>query len=1644
MPEKPILPWISVNNYMQDEYRATVVDLALRHLAHASKDLREFAKRKLSEAVAVRGFRSFDRAPVDVARPYVVKEMKQAPGVATAIICLWAESERKLIQELQVAAEAEGLRFHAGWSWQEAQAGFCPFEEMTSLAKCTEMLTEDKSSPEADHLWLAALWLSRALISAPSGAVLESSASSSREEISIDRDEISPERVSGTTEEPVDPGETLIALRQSVQECGDAVQRAHKTTIVKAQAVLKAVEASDPAKSEAQLVVLQDALAVWQDEENFLDEVVQQAQRRLFLELEVRPDLDLNVSMSALLDRKEPKHISSVVAAERVSLALNRVLEYDREKQDVLDQLDQIHTSVVGLQNDIAQWMQDESFDIEGAFPFEGDEAEVTLTEARASLEQAIAGRDKLEARRSQLRELSLNRIATMINRLQELGVPTETNIVDDFTLGALTSSRLIDLTSHKLWLIEQALVKEVDQQEMKAKATAPDTLAAELQSEWDGEKFVGLLDRLAGEKRDVEGVLLLLGASATHPRAKSLNLPRSVVRSLLRGIGQLSRRVRLFELLNLLAPDLLKGWETTDEIAQAELCLVFLAGQYSRHRLPSRFLWQLSVEWPVDGMSNWNRLWQSALMDEPLSVITVDQDDDWMSRLEQARSRAAQMMAREHGVFVRLNSLKSRRHAALLRDEIMPDFLSCFNQLQKIEADMQSAAQHELYPLLAQLEELVTGELTRALHEDTLIEIYEAGAVEVGIDDSNPFHRRTALRVLEDCARSIQDYGQALLEFGRIQVQHDTKVTREALRSELTVLPELTSLGQAALEQIAQGVEGEMSEWHEETARSLAAQQLSHELLSQAVYVSRFPRVVGYLTGARLDWTRLLERLLNDLAEPIDPDGAALLLIEQEAPNQVLLLTQYVSLDIQKQAQSLKRDKEQEVGALETGLIKAGGRVEDLFSDRELGRWRLVGQELKERLAVQEALRRDEEQQIQNQAHQLRHTINTLDMTLFEARGTIPTDVYQMVEQGLNLARKATGTDVLFEAVETYLQEIRYRLEHQSWPLAELQKAISQLEQAVAGESRDKGVTIGAEEVLNLLERGELRQLDLNPGAVTTSEVETRCELLRNWLSVRALPTLMSEDLEVAERTAIQTLVRYFARMVVLKRTRAPGGKPLAYEDPIVYSYWELQYPKTAVLDNKCILVALPGEPPSARDLKELEYFLEEKERLETFFVFLFAPGCTPAINRRLRSSYQNRGLVIIDEPAILDMVLAETEFSNPLGRLRPMMLNALGAEKVDVFKINQLVKSRTDIFVGRETLVDRIASSGDNYAVYGGRRIGKSSVLAAVEDRLKRRGIQVVFHSFEGDKNCSDNASARKLARLLKLDSAVRDVGDFKPALQAYLEATPDVSLVLLIDEVDRYILDNPDRHVLIETLRALSDRYGSRFRVVIAGFMKLHDCLHGRGPYTPASDPWGRMLNDIGPLENLRPVNAERIVREGFISVLGWKFENEAIPQRIVELTGGHPAFVQYFCLKLQQHVAQRRDRLVRLEDVEAVFANRDPEQSFIAYVRKTLEMNLKDPISRYLILWLAAESSEAQGFTLDQMRELASLSRSPIPEERLNRSLERLSVTRVVKARALEVYEFSVPDYPLILDRLGETVHLDKLEDQLERSLDGGRE
>ena len=163
MTEKNVLPWVEVNEMMNDEYRQVVVADALSHYPKASPELNKFALDVLKKTIQVNGFRSFQSIPPQMAKIQVAKEFKVNDLLATAVICLWAEKQHEIIESLARAAREANIPVKETWSWQEARDGFVQGEDTPELDQLAASLSAQKTKPESDHYILAALWLSNSL-----------------------------------------------------------------------------------------------------------------------------------------------------------------------------------------------------------------------------------------------------------------------------------------------------------------------------------------------------------------------------------------------------------------------------------------------------------------------------------------------------------------------------------------------------------------------------------------------------------------------------------------------------------------------------------------------------------------------------------------------------------------------------------------------------------------------------------------------------------------------------------------------------------------------------------------------------------------------------------------------------------------------------------------------------------------------------------------------------------------------------------------------------------------------------------------------------------------------------------------------------------------------------------------------------------------------------------------------------------------------------------------------------------------------------------------------------------------------------------------------------------------------------------------
>ncbi len=163
MTETNVLPWVEVNEMMDDEYRQQVVADALGHYPKASSELNKFAANILKKTIQVNGFRSFQSIPPHMAKIQVAREFKINDQLASAVICLWAEKQHEIIETLAHAAREANIPIHETWDWHEARHGFVQAQDTPQLDQLATTLSAQKTKPESDHYILAALWLSNSL-----------------------------------------------------------------------------------------------------------------------------------------------------------------------------------------------------------------------------------------------------------------------------------------------------------------------------------------------------------------------------------------------------------------------------------------------------------------------------------------------------------------------------------------------------------------------------------------------------------------------------------------------------------------------------------------------------------------------------------------------------------------------------------------------------------------------------------------------------------------------------------------------------------------------------------------------------------------------------------------------------------------------------------------------------------------------------------------------------------------------------------------------------------------------------------------------------------------------------------------------------------------------------------------------------------------------------------------------------------------------------------------------------------------------------------------------------------------------------------------------------------------------------------------
>ncbi len=284
---------------------------------------------------------------------------------------------------------------------------------------------------------------------------------------------------------------------------------------------------------------------------------------------------------------------------------------------------------------------------------------------------------------------------------------------------------------------------------------------------------------------------------------------------------------------------------------------------------------------------------------------------------------------------------------------------------------------------------------------------------------------------------------------------------------------------------------------------------------------------------------------------------------------------------------------------------------------------------------------------------------------------------------------------------------------------------------------------------------------------------------------------------------------------------------------------------------------------------------------------------------------------------PMACDEFLKITEAREPSNTFRQWLLPQADLSRISPFILTG--PTPVGMFFGRELELQTITTNvyTTSYALIGGRRIGKTSILRHLWlVGLPKIGIQAFY------QDCSFIQAQTGLVQAVTVSRSWFPEAPSTPFLSFadVIQALPyERSIALLLDEVDKLI--EPDKsagYPLFNMLRASAN--AGRCQFVFAGeYTLLNDMKN-------SSSPLYNFANEllVGHLD----AHAVRELVVQPMHDLEIEFEDEdAIVKRIWDFTAGHPNVVQRLCKRLVMRINGRHPLQLNIEDVNDVIADVD---------------------------------------------------------------------------------------------------------------------
>lgn len=429
--------------------------------------------------------------------------------------------------------------------------------------------------------------------------------------------------------------------------------------------------------------------------------------------------------------------------------------------------------------------------------------------------------------------------------------------------------------------------------------------------------------------------------------------------------------------------------------------------------------------------------------------------------------------------------------------------------------------------------------------------------------------------------------------------------------------------------------------------------------------------------------------------------------------------------------------------------------------------------------------------------------------------------------------------------------------------------------------------------------------------------------------------------------------------------------------------------------------IIFMPRQDASAHDLTELRDFMNVLNMVSYFALVIDLRDTPTEDQRRSLKRIVREGahdFIVLDGADIRRLLDAR----DPSRRLVELIL-----DQVDLTVVSPYVTSGPvpeNMFFGREyelkTIVRTVRER--NFAIIGGRKIGKTSVLARVHHLLKNSPEHYpLYLDCQAVHNHEEFFSAVNTMWQVTMPSPTPE--GFRAMARDIAAQANHRIVVMLFDEIDDLLAhDIANGERLFRILRALSQEEKTRF--VFCGEKTLNAALH---------NPNLVFFNfcNLLPLSYLMRDEARRVITDP-MQDMGILLEEEKIlADRIVDIAAGHPNIVQYICQKLIERINARRERVITRMDVSA-FAQSAQFAEYFAEV----SWGAASPLERLITLLMLDHPEVTPG----EMAEMLRARELRVPPAQLEMAFNDLSLFSILR-RDGPKYAFAAQAFPDVLRR-----------------------